>query len=85
MSRYLFRRILAGAIILLVGAHAWLATREGLSNLFAHMAHLELTPAAPVTGEAEAERSKRAMQNLETSLRHEPLCCLHRASAVSLR
>jgi hypothetical protein len=72
MSRYQARRILAAALILPVAAHALLAAREGLSNLFAHMAHLELTPTASATGEAAAARSTRAMQNLETSLRHSP-------------
>ena len=78
MSRYQLRRLLAAVIFLLVGAHALLAAREGLSNLFAHMAYLELTPAAsvtpvtPATAEAAAARSARAMQNLETSLRHSP-------------
>ncbi len=81
MSRYQLRRTLAAALILLVAAHALLAAREGLSNLFAHMAYLELTPAASIipakpttaaTAEAAAVRSARAMQNLETSLRHSP-------------
>jgi hypothetical protein len=77
MSRYLARRIFAAALILPVGIHALLAAREGLSNLFAHMAHLELAarPAAPVTPatvEDAATRSTRAVQHLETSLRHSP-------------
>ncbi len=59
-------------LILLVAAHALLAAREGLSNLFAHIAHLGLTPAASATGAAAAARHARALQNLETSLRYSP-------------
>ena len=74
MSPYKLRRFVAAALILLVTAHVLLAAREGLSNLFAYMAYIELTPAASVTPAttATAARSARALQNLETSLRHSP-------------
>lgn len=72
MPRTLLRRTLAAMGILLVAAHALLAAREGLSNLYAHIAHREVAPAATGPGKALAAPSARALRNLEASLRYSP-------------
>ena len=86
-SRSVWRAAIASALILLVGIHALLAGKEGLSNIYALLAYQELNHPSMTEQRFRVDGGARAMQYLTESLRYSPnnAWALEQMGALQLR
>lgn len=72
VGRFSARTVCARALILLLLCLAWMAGKEGISNLYVHSANREINRWATPGQRVRGEDWTRVMQNLTESLRYSP-------------